>query len=336
MLRFAFMFLLLSSCANLEQGGDRKFEYDADRDYSLLQLQELSGGMVSTLRRDPPFGTLDKLFGSGQKPLKRIGILIFESSLQPTPGGLAGEDLIYLSAAGKQLMTEKLLTIWEQGAFLAMPDVEFFPISQIRESKAASVYGVAVEDYINSPRQTLAPDDIFYLDKGRGIQSPLIINPRGMRDLSFLLVPATELMKGPKWSEHNKHFINDVFKDLRLDGALLIMSEISWTRGRMDKNTGEHLAEQLRLNIHTSLVTSLSDYQERLKKLSLKNDSSVTVNFRTYHSEVVLPLKIAVPQNERSFELIEHELIKPLFKVYRDMSVMVMNSINQDVKSTGR
>src|SRR5690606_32370507 len=146
----------------------------------------------------------------GQNPLKRVGIVIFESMIQPTRGGLAGNDLVYLSEAGKQLLTEKLLSVWEEVFGIVAPRLDYVSLNTIKKAPSFNKYGAAEKDYVLSSRAALAPDDIFFLNAGRKTTTTTLLNPRGARDMSFVLVPATELMSGPKWSEHQKHFLNDV------------------------------------------------------------------------------------------------------------------------------
>lgn len=55
-----------------------------------------------------------ELFGPKQNPIKRVGIITFESMIQPTWNGIAAHDKIYLSKSGKQLLTEELLKIWDE------------------------------------------------------------------------------------------------------------------------------------------------------------------------------------------------------------------------------
>jgi len=98
------------SCANhvTQSGGNQSYHYQPEREYQIEELRELSEKVVMTSRRDPPLVKLDDIYKAGSNPLRRVGILIFETEIQPTRSGLAGEDKVYVSETGKQLISEKL------------------------------------------------------------------------------------------------------------------------------------------------------------------------------------------------------------------------------------
>jgi hypothetical protein len=290
--------------------------------------------IVVTSFKDPNFSTLDNLFGKGQKPLKRIGIVIFEGVVQPTRAGLAESDLIYMNAAGKQLITEDFLTIWDQAMPLLEKNLDYVPVKRLKKAKSVLQYGLDQTDYVKGKSRALAPDDIFYLPKGKETTPLTVMNPRGLRDVSFLLVPANELMGGPKWSEHNKHYLNDAMKELKLDAAIIVMSSASWTAAHMDKHTGEHYPEQLKVKINASILTSLSDAQERGKKARINDVPKVNLCYRTYEAQLLSPVTITVQEDQQNFQNIDRELLTPLMKQYRDLSFMVIDTIASDLKKT--
>jgi hypothetical protein len=318
----------------IKTGGERTYAYDANALYTSDNLREMSQEMISTLKRDPLVGKLDELFGKGQRPLKKIGIIIFETRLQPTLDGLAGKNQIYLSESGKQIMTENMLRIWEQSIRTLSPEVDFVPASKIKKAKSFPQYGVAQKDFINSERSSLAPDDIFFLESGKKTTTATTLNPRGMRDASFLLVPASELMGGPKWSEHNKHFLNDVVKELNLDAALIAMSEVSWTAAHIDKHSGEFIPEEVKVKIKSSILLPLSHYHQRLENLDRSERPNVSLCYRTYESQLNVPVVISLPSESRNFDMIERELLVPMYKTYKDLSQMILLRMSEDLKKT--
>lgn len=336
MLRLFLALLFVSSCSmgTIKSGGERKYLYDVHSDYSSEDLRELYPQVVVTSLREPKVGKLDELFGKGQRPLKKVGIVIFESIIQPTRGGLAGNDLVYLSAAGKQLLTEKLLSIWEEVFGIVAPQVNYVSLSSIKKAPSFSKYGQAEKDYVLSDRAALAPDDIFFLDAGKKTTSTTLVNPRDSRDMSFVLVPATELMSGPKWSEHQKHFLNDVSKELNLDALIIVMSELSWTSAHTDKHSGVTFPEELIVKIKASTLVPLHLYRERLEKLKMSEDPSVTLAYRTYEAEIRNPVFISVPKEQKTFETIETEILSPLLKTYKDLSIMTIMKLSEDLKKT--
>lgn len=337
MLRIFIGIFLLSSCSLgvLKSGGQRSYVYDVDKDYSVEDLGELSSQVVTTFERDPQKGKLKDLFSKKQKPLKRIGIFIFETSLQPTRSGLSGEDKVYLSVQGKQLLTEKLLSMWEESLPILGPDFDYVPTEALKKSTSFLKYGSEVEDFIKSDRNAVAPDDIFYLSRGKRTPAVTVLNPRGMRDFSLVLVPATELMQGPKFSEHAKHALNDVARELKLDAALIVMSKVSWSASHIDKHSGEIIPEEISLKIEASTLISLSEYHQRLKKIKMKRDHpNTTVAYRAYEGAVKVPTLLSVPEGSQDFETIEEELLNPMLKAYKDLSQMTLMRMLGDMRLT--
>jgi hypothetical protein len=336
MLRIIFGLVILSSCSmgTIKSGGDHSYVYDAGSLYSRDNLKELSSKLVTTAQRDPQVGTLAELFGPLQKPLKRVGIVIFESQIQPTRDGLAGKNHIYLSEVGKQILTENLLSVWEQSISILNPELNYLPTAKIKKASAFYQYGSSQEDYVKSKRSSLAPDDIFFLESGKRTTTTTLLNPRGMRDMSFVLVPAYEMMGGPKWSEHNKHFLNDVSKALKLDAVIIVMNELSWTAAHTDKHSGEHYPEELKVKIKASTLIPLHLYHERLEKLKRNEKPNLTLCYRAYQAELNMPANISLPAEKRNFSAIEDELLSPLLKSYKDLSQMTIMTMMEDLKKT--
>jgi hypothetical protein len=327
---------LLASCSmgEVKTGGEKTYVYNPKTEYFHEELKELSREVIETSVRQPPKGKLEELFSKNRPPLKRVGIIVFETLIQPTRDGLAGEDKIYLSEAGKQLLTEKLFSIWNQGFPLIAPHINYVNSSHIKDSKSLSQFGLEVEDHLKTNRAVMAPDDIFYLPKGKKTPIATVMNPRGMRDLSFMLVPAYDLMKGPKWSEHNKHYVNAMMRELDLDAALIVMSELSWTSSRMEKNSGEHIPEEMNVKISSTVLVSAEKYRERLEKLGKKDNVNVTLAYRSFEGELKAPVNMNYSEESFSYELIIKEILNPAVKTYRDLSIMMMERINEELKKT--
>jgi hypothetical protein len=336
MLRLLAGLLILASCSMgaVKSGGEKPYVYDVRSEYTSEDLIELAPKVITTSQRDPSKGKLDTLFGKNQKPLKRIGIIVFETQLQSTREGLSRGNLIYMSEQGKQIMTENLLRMWEMSERVLTPDLDYVPTYKMKKSRKFYEYGLAEDDFVKAKRTNYAPDDIFYIESGRKITTTTIVNPRGMRDMSFMLVPAYELMGGPKWSEHNKHFVNDVAKELNLDAVLLIMSEIEWTAAHKDKFKDDFVPEEATIKIKASTLIPLSSYHERLEKIGSTEKPGLTLCYRSYESEMKIPVFISVPQELKNFDTIEHELISPVMKTYKDLSQMTLLRITEDLKKT--
>lgn len=336
MLRIFLSLALLSSCSlgTIKTGGDGVYTYNHEHDYTLSELKELAPKVIETSRREPPVGKLDDLFGMGQRPIKRFTILIFESSIQSTRGGLATEDEIFLAPSGKQILTEGLLKVWEESLSTLAEGLEYVPMSKIKKSKSYPQFGMNEDDHVKAKRTVLAPDDIFFLEKGKKSTTTTIVNPRGTRDMSLAYVPAYELMGGPKWSEQHKIFVNDVMKELKLDMVLIVYSEINWTKGRTDKHSGELISEEIKLKLKSSALTSLSEYRDRAERLGFKDVASINLCFRTYEEVVKVPVNLNFENSEKSFEVIQKIILNPALSTYKDMTIMMVDQLTQDMRKT--
>lgn len=328
-------FLISCSLGVTKSGGERSYVYDVFSEYSIDDLRELAPQVVVTSQRDPMKGKLDELFSKEQPPLKRVGIMVFETIIQPARGGLSGEDKIYLSAQGKQLLTEKLLSMWEQSFPLLADSVVYVPTSKIKKAQSLTRYGLEVTDHVKSQRPAMAPDDIFFIPPGKEISVATTLNPRRMRDLSLALVPASELMQGPKFSEHMKHAVNELAREVQLDAVLILMSEISWGASRIDKHSGEIIPEEAKLNIKATTLIPFSSYQARLESKGEKRDlPNHNVAFRSYEATLKIPILISIPEVDQNFTHIEKELLGPVLKTYNDLSQMMELQIINDLKKT--
>lgn len=337
MLRLLILTYLLTGCSLgvLRSGGEKTYLYDVASQYHSEDLKALAPAVVTTLKREPPLGKLEDLFSNKQAPLKRIGFVVFETTIQPTRSGLANGDLIYMSATGKQLLTEKLLKIWEESLPILASEIDFVPTSKVKANKAFQKYGATVKDYILTRHSTLAPDDIFYLPSGKETTMVTVLNPRGMRDLSLALVPAGELMMGPKFSEHHKHAVNELAKELRLDAVVIVMSHLSWSAARVDKHSGELISEEAKLKIEASTLIPFGQYHERLTKAGNNGEyPKTTIAYRTYEAKLSIPVLISISPDDQSFESIERELLAPMMKTYNDLTQMVIGTLAQDLKET--
>lgn len=336
MLRKVLPLIFISACSmgTVNTGGEQAYVYDSAHDYSVRELKTLSSDVVTTSHRDPPVEKLDRLFAKDQRPLKRVAILVFESIIQPTRSGLAGEDKIYLSEQGKQLLTERLLNIWEEAFPVLSEGVEYVQAAKVMQSLAFKKYGMKVDDYIKGRRTSIAPDDIFFREKGQKTTSATVLNPRGMRDLSLALVPATSLMQGPKWSEHQKLFVNAVTKELGLDGAIIVMSELSWSASHMEKHSGAFMPEEIKVKLSASTLVSLTEYHQRLRQLGNQEYPNVTLCYRAYQGELRVPVEISLPEEKQNFASIQSNLLGPLLKTYKDLTIMTVNQMSEDIRKT--
>jgi hypothetical protein len=204
----------------------------------------------------------------------------------------------------------------------------------VKASKALPQYGLEVTDFIKGNRTGIEPDDIQWLPPGKKTPMFTIMNPRGMRDLSFMLVPASELMGGPKWSEQNKIFLNDICRELKLDAVFIIMSEVNWTAERKEKLTNENLPEALNLKIKATTLVPFGNYHSRLEKMKESQRPAINVAYRYHEGKISLPIKISIPESEQNFTEIEKRLLDPMFKAYRDLTFMMIDRMSEELRKT--
>jgi hypothetical protein len=335
MLRFILGICLLTSCSLgvVKTGGQKSYNYDVSSNYFTEELKELAPNIIETHTKEPPIGKRADLFSAKQKPIKRIGIVVFETIIQPTYDGLAGKHKVYLSESGKQLLAENFLKIWQESFLIMSKDLTYISVNKIKRSPSYELYGTQGEDFIKVKRQHLMPDDIFYLPQGNKTTMQTTMSPRGMRDFSLVLVPAAELMQGPKFSEHSKHFINDICKELKIDAVLVVMSRASWTAAQTDKHSGEFIPEEINLKIESTLLLPFSSYHERLRNIG-SNDEFLNINlpFAYYQGHLRIPALISVSPELENFKTIEEEIIMPLMKSYKDLTQMIISKMGQDLK----
>ena len=335
MLRFFLGICILTSCTLgvKKSGGEKNYQYDVSSNYLTEELRELAPKIIETQVKEPPVGKRSDLFSSKQKPIKKIGIVVFETIIQPTYDGLAGKHKVYLSESGKQLFAENFLKIWEESLSTMAKDFSYIRVSKIKKALSYPLYGTDPEDFIKVSRQNIMPDDIFYLPSGKKTTMETIISPRGLRDFSFALVPAAELMQGPKFSEHSKHFVNHISKELNLDAVLVIMSRVSWTAAQVDKHSGEFIPEEINLKLESTLMIPFSSYHERLKVNGI-NDEYLNINvpYAYYQGHLKIPALISVAPELENFATIENEIILPAMKSYKDLTQMMISKMEQDLK----
>jgi len=255
--------------------------------------------------------------------LTRIGIIVFESKIQDTRSGLSSsEGKFYPTPAGKQILTEKFLRIWEEAFPIIDPQASFIPVAKIIQAKSYPHCGQDADDYVKSPQEELSVQEIPYLPTGKKTSMNTIISPRGMRDFSLLLVPAAELMGGAKWSEHQKLMVSDVARELNLDALLVIMNEASWT------------GSFLRTKIEGTIVIPAGQYRDRLLSLKKSAPKPITVSYRNYSGEVITPVQLTEASEDWGMKEIERALLSPLFRSYRDLSLMMMIQMKKDLDET--
>src|SRR5690606_994117 len=213
---------------------------------------------------------------------------------------------------------------WEESINVFGNDFTLIPQSKMKKAAVLRSAGEVQEDFIKTKRKILAADDIMILEKGKKTTMSTVINPRQMQDLSFLLAPGYDLMGGPKWSEHKKHLVNDVAKELKLDALILVKSDVSWSYPE---------GEMATIKLKASTIVPLSSYHERLEKVGDKSRPNVTLCLNSYLGEVKVPVKLLYPEKEGVFSQVEEELILPMMSGYNNLSQMMISRIFEDLRT---
>jgi hypothetical protein len=332
------LLFLIASCSFgvRKTGGDGLYEYNPEVPYSSEDLARRSHDYVTTEVRDPAEGKLEELFATNMPDIKKIGIISFEGMIQSTFGGLAPQDSVYMSESGKQILVESLLKVWEQSLSVLGKEITYVKAAKVISAKTSKKYGLDVTDHVLVKRSTLMPDDIFYVNKGKSTTYVALVNPRGMRDLSMVMVPAYQLMAGPKFSDAQKHYVNELCKELGLDAVLVVYSNIEWTTKGIDKHKGnKDISEEAKLSVNASLLIPYSQYHERLDKLKFKGiKPQKNTSYRTYSTEVRIPLVITIPEEEKNFDVIQKNIVSPVMDVYTQLTQMIISRLNADIKKT--
>src|SRR5690606_14587299 len=164
---------------------------------------------------------------STKYPIKKTSTISFETIIQPTRAGISGFDKVYLSPKGKQVLTGKLLSVWEEAfTTVASNEISYLPmVSFFDDQSIHSKYGLDVKNFGGSPQDSLERDDIFVLEKGKSLSSMALFEPHFARDLSILLVPAHQLCGGARGNEFQKYYIAEASQKFELDALYSIMVE---------------------------------------------------------------------------------------------------------------
>lgn len=329
------IFLVSCTLGSQKFGGSRAYQYSADAVYDQKQLNELSGEIVTSYKKDPRQMPWDKVFKKSNGPIKSFSTISFETIIQPTRAGLSGADKIYLSPKGKQVLTEKLLVIWEE-AFSTAKD-ENFTYKKMKDladkRQIHSKYGTTVKNYGGDYQKGLEPDDIFFKEKGKSLSALALFTPVYARDLSLLLVPGYQLFGGPRGNDYQKYYIEEVTREEQLDSLFTMLVEIDWQSSREDKITKQSLQEKAVIKIKLTPILSYKNFSERLKKQGKEISHGLpNLNWGSYEAQIDIPVELGKMSKDTSLEEIDSSLLRPILKSYADLCIMITDRLNHDFK----
>lgn len=335
MLRILFL-LILTSCTlgSSKFGGKKPYQYDPQYHYTSQELFKISRATITSYQRDPRQASWEKVF-SKKYPIKKVSTFSFESIVQPTRAAIAGFDKVYLSPKGKQLLTEKLLTVWEE-AFTTVntPEMSYLPMLELFDDhKLHSKYGLGVKDYGGTFQEGLASDDIFFKQRGKSLSSLALFQPSFARDLSLLLVPGYQLFGGPRGNEFQKYYLAEIIEKFKLDAAFAVMVEIDWQASRIDKVTKQSIHQKAIIKLKVTPLISYKEFAKRLKDQGINAESDIpNLSWGSYESTIHVPVDLEKINKDSTVEDIDRVLLRPIFKTYTDMCVMMSQRLYQDFK----
>ncbi len=328
---------LLVSCAHkvTSDGGQATFDTAVYESLSPQDLPTYAQTVVKRETRDPEGVPLARFRQHPAGQIRKIGLVIFETELQPSRSGLASDRNVYLSVRGKQILTQQLWRIWDRELRrLSSQSVTWVTRDELIGAKSFASAGSTEPDYVLKDLSRLTEEDVFWKNPGQTIPTDSLVQPANYRDLGIVLVPAYELMGGPKPSQHQHHWVNDLCKELELDAVLLVSLGAEWRRGGVDKRTQAVIPEEMKIRSQASIVYPWSRYHTIGESLGEKKLSKLNVPLASYSVNVTVPAKITIPESEESFTTAFENVIVPMRFTARRISTLVLERIVTDIHQT--
>lgn len=335
MLRILFL-LVLTSCTlgSSQFGGKKTYHYDSSSQYDSEELSNISRDLVSSFQRNPRQIDWARVFNH-KYPIKSVSTFTFESIIQPTRAAIAGFDKVYLSPKGKQLLTERLLRVWEEAfSTVTSSALSYVPMEKIySDLDLHSKYGLEVKDYGAGLQEGLETDDVFFKERGKSLSSLSLFQPSFSRDLSILLVPAYQLFGGPRGNEFQKYYVAETMEMFQLDALFSVMAEIDWQASRVDKITQQSVHQKAMIKLKVTPIVSYKEFARRLEEQGVKVEANMpNLNWGAYESAIEIPVELDKISKDSSLEEIESLLLRPILKTYTDICVMMAHRIHLDFK----
>lgn len=336
-MRFFLCLLLLVSCAHKVTSDGGQVSYDSAT-YEALSPEDMptyAQTVVKRETRDPENVTLEQFRTHPAGQIRRIGLVLLETEFQPSRSGLASDRNLYLSARGKQILTEQQWIFWNSELRRLSKDGLTWPTrEELVTAKSFSSAGSPEPDYILKFGDRLAEADLLWKAPGERIASETLLRPAGFRDLSLVLIPAYDLMGGPKPSQHQHHWVNDLCKELRLDAVVIVSVGAEWRRGAVDKRTKEVIPEEMKIRAQATVLYPWSTYHTIGATLGLRNLPKVNVPLASYDVRATLPVQISVPESEENLATAFDHVINPVRRHYMRLGSLVQERIISDLLQT--
>lgn len=330
-MKFILSLLLLAACAHKvrQDGGSANFDVEAYSALSPAEIPAYAQTVVLRQERDPDRVTLQEIKNSSEGQIKRAAILVFETEIQPSRSGLATDQNVYLSPRGKQILTEELMRHWEKELKRVSSKTTWLKRSELLKSKAYRSGGFTMEDLILRRGDQLSEEDAFWKSRGQAIPETSLVVPRNYQDVSMVFVPATQLMNGPKPTQHQHHWVNDVCRELKLDAVLLVYTGAEWRQEQIDKKTNEKLAEELKVKMDVSLIYPFSTYHTVGARKMENGLPKLNIPLATYTVKAARPIKITGV--EPTLSKANTQVLNPYRQTVEALSSLVIERLATDL-----
>ncbi len=327
--------LFLLGCAQVRtDGGQNSFDVATYRALGADERPTYAQTVVRREERDPEGMTIQRLRAAPQGRLKRLALVLLESEVQVTRSGLAASGSnVYLSPRGKQMIAEEVWSAWDRRLReeSAAMGVEWLERKALLRSPAFRRYGKIEPDLILDPRLPLGSGDVFWKNGGEKLGMESFMLPARYQDVSILFIPAGEMLIGTKAVEHQKHWVNDLCRELKLDAVLVVGHQASWTAGGKDKRSGEEIPEEMRVAQQAVLLYPFTTYQEVGRDLGKRELPKKSIPLASYSAQVKFPVRVSVPETERTFTTIQDNVLAPLRAANEGMADLMVQRILADL-----
>ncbi|MBY0516981.1 MAG: hypothetical protein K2P81_08745 [Bacteriovoracaceae bacterium] len=326
------------SCAHkiIADGGQAPFEKEKYEQLSPSDLATYAQTVVKKEQRDPDSMSLKEFTKTSEGEIRKIGLLIVESEIQPSRSGLATERSVYLSPRGKQLLTEELYHSFFQHLKALSPKktLHFLKSADLFLSSSYRSAGSPSNDYILATNAHLTGEDVFWRLPGKNIPEATILTPRGFQDMSMIMIPAYDLIGGAKPNQHQFHWVNDVCKEMGLDAIVVLHMDASWTRGSIDKRSKEVIPEEMKMSLRGSVIYPWGKFHQAVEAKGEKSLSKLNIPLAAYSIETRFPITLTVEESAETFESAENNIINPLRATFTSFASLMSSRMMTDILAT--
>jgi hypothetical protein len=332
------IFLSLVACSSVLyrlDGGGEKFDLTTYQTLSSDLHPTYAQLVVEREIRSEQDKHVENFLKSKEAALYRLGVAIVEAEWQPTLSGLAFEDQFYLSNRGKQILTHEIYEEFLNS--LTQLGLKFgFSVlthDEVIESDSLKKFGSPYPDYVLEEDRLLTNLDFFFLKKGKAIDSASRVMPRGMQDLSLLKVSAFDLMSGPKPTQHQHHWVNELCEENNLDGIILLNLKAEWKTKDSKTNSNKKNDDiySLFMSAHASILYPWSKLNKTVKVNTQLPKLNVPLALYKIHHELVLGQELRVNPEMKIGQL---KLLTPLKENQKAFVNLIAQRMATDIMQT--